>query len=605
MSDEEKPDELEESLVREPAPQPIEPTEPKPHGKKKSSKKRLFIVLGIILVILIAGGVGAWWWLTQRTITSTSPTTKATTAVTTSDAAIDPQLAKFITPTTGEVWYKTPKPIADPGYLTKDNWMDVNTPPNYFEVGTHGNNVIVEMASQGFDGYQPVVLFERAPDGAVTYISHANANADYSTDQSGTHGSWADSSWSSKVKVDTAIHYDSLSVPTSIALSSSESVNTPSYTFIGSYINDLTTGLPTTKTDTSIKTSAIKNFGASSLVKTERAYVDTGLTAVSYSIRTPIGTEVRLSYTPLKPQSDSFSWQNGIATKGTIGNLVRGCGAVGTSQSRSDLLTDKDFIAIGTSDTDQTLYGFKDPTTGPAKAAYDDYKAFYSGTNDTTIVSFDTFIADHGVFAYKSPVNGWLIYTLDSMAAVGGCGKPVIYLYPTKTESVNVQVGANVTVSDPLYNPLKGWQNVIASPNGQLIYNGQNYSSLFWEGTGFGTYPGISSGTVVPQAKVAETIRSQLGAQGFKTNEVNDFMDYWQSRIPDQPYVRLTWFTTAQLNELAPLSISPKPDTLIRTFLDMRGLDRAITIPAQRFAAPVRTGFTVVEWGGLLNTPVK
>src|SRR6185312_10560369 len=142
---------------------------------------------------------------------------------------------------------------------------------------------------------------------------------------------------------------------------------------------------------------------------------------------------------------------------------------------------------------------------------------------DTTIVSFDTFIADHGVFAYKSPVNGWLIYTLDSMAAVGGCGKPVIYLYPTKTESVNVRVGANITVSNPLYNPVNGWQNVVASPNSQLVYKGQNYGSLFWEGTGFGQYPGISSGTIVSHDQVGSTIRSQLKAQGLTTSETNDF----------------------------------------------------------------------------------
>jgi hypothetical protein len=103
----------------------------------------------------------------------------------------------------------------------------------------------------------------------------------------------------------------------------------------------------------------------------------------------------------------------------------------------------------------------------------------------------------------------------------------------------------------------------------------------------------------VKHADVVATMRTQLGQQGLEQNEINDFVDYWKDRIPEQPYVRLTWFNTDQMNELAPLSITPKPTTTIRVFLDMAGFDKPFVMPAQHFSAPERKGFTAVEWGGL------
>lgn len=78
-------------------------------------------------------------------------------------------------------------------------------------------------------------------------------------------------------------------------------------------------------------------------------------------------------------------------------------------------------------------------------------------------------------------------------------------------------------------------------------------------------------------------------------------MSYWETKIPDAPYVRLTWFNTEQLNNLAPLKIVPQPDTLIRVFLDMAGFQAKIDIPEQKLSKTSRQGFTVVEWGGLTN----
>jgi hypothetical protein len=179
------------------------------------------------------------------------------------------------------------------------------------------------------------------------------------------------------------------------------------------------------------------------------------------------------------------------------------------------------------------------------------------------------------------------------------CGKPVIYLYPTTDTQVSVKVGADINVSQPTY-PLAGW-TVLAHPNGQLDYQGHSYPNLFWEGTGHGIYPDKSkSGFVVSQDKLLSTLISQLSTLGLNSQESADFVEFWGPRLPDTPYVRLTWLDTADMNLLAPLQVSPPPKTTIRLFLEFAGLDQPIKLIPQRLSAPIRHGFTLVEWGGLL-----
>jgi hypothetical protein len=140
---------------------------------------------------------------------------------------------------------------------------------------------------------------------------------------------------------------------------------------------------------------------------------------------------------------------------------------------------------------------------------------------------------------------------------------------------------------------------VLAQPSGQLSYQGKPYNNLFWEGLGIGEYPVVDAGIIVPRVDAIPTIRQQLHYQGLNQTEIQDFMAYWGPKLPTTKYVRLTWFGTADLNDLAPLHISPTPSTLIRVFLDFQGLNRTYALKPQQLSAPARQGFTVIEWGGL------
>ncbi|MCL1876685.1 hypothetical protein FWF74_01475 [Candidatus Saccharibacteria bacterium] len=219
---------------------------------------------------------------------------------------------------------------------------------------------------------------------------------------------------------------------------------------------------------------------------------------------------------------------------------------------------------------------------------------------DTEKLTYEVFKTKFTHIIIEDGLGNWVLYASTEFHMPPQCGKPVIYLYPEKTGVFDVAVGADVKLSDPEY-PTGGWKNVIASPNGKLRYNGQDYDSLFWEGTGQGIYPSKKGeGVVVAHDKAASTIRKQLKAQGMNAKETSDFMAFWEEKIPQAKYVRLTWLNTEDMNLLAPLYVSKKPDTLIRVFLEMEGMDKKVNLTEQKFHAPARRGFVVTEWGGLL-----
>lgn len=177
-------------------------------------------------------------------------------------------------------------------------------------------------------------------------------------------------------------------------------------------------------------------------------------------------------------------------------------------------------------------------------------------------------------------------------------GKPVIYLYPTKDEQVSVKVGAlSVDESIPEYN--NGW-SVLAHPNGELknILDGKTYSYLYWEGRSNKPVVDTSKGFVVKDQDVEIFLQKSLAAQGLSVSEAKEFIDYWAPHMHGKPYVYVYFMPQPDYDKLIPLSVSPKPDTVIRVYMLFKQLNQPIKVEPEKFVTPVREGFTVVEWGG-------
>jgi len=278
---------------------------------------------------------------------------------------------------------------------------------------------------------------------------------------------------------------------------------------------------------------------------------------------------------------------------------LEGLGCGGTANAYvldSELVSDK--VQVATS-ADGVIFTLNSATNSVVAEYFQDYSGSRTGTDESVVTSAE-FMAAHPILIWQDQFGRLIELKNAAFAPLAECGKPVVYLYPTTKTAVSVKVDADVTVSDPAYG--SGWQ-AVAEPSGRLTVAGATYPYLFWEGFGHGSYPDVTSiGTVVTRADLIPTLKSQMTQLGLTATEQADFLEFWADRLPTTPYTRLTWLTTREMEQVAKLTIEPKPDTLIRVFLDFAGLSVPQTLRTQRLSAPARQGFVAVEWGGSLSS---
>ena len=176
--------------------------------------------------------------------------------------------------------------------------------------------------------------------------------------------------------------------------------------------------------------------------------------------------------------------------------------------------------------------------------------------------------------------------------------KPIIYFYPEQTTELNVKLGypENLTCSYPKYE--NGW-NIIANPDGSLIdiNTGRSLYSLYWEGNAKQKIS-MDEGFVVKGEDTISFLEEKLAILGLNEIEAEEFIVYWLPKLQNNKYNYIRFATIDEINEMMPLEISEKPDSLIRVLMEYKPLDKYINVKEQELSTPARTGFVVVEWGG-------
>jgi len=244
-----------------------------------------------------------------------------------------------------------------------------------------------------------------------------------------------------------------------------------------------------------------------------------------------------------------------------------------------------------------------DAKTGILKNIYDSYYPGWDESTKTTQekVAFDEFLQGHPLVFWQDPFGNFIEFKNAKYVPAVECGKPVIYLYPEKESDVFVWVNptGGFKITEPAYND--GWL-VKAKPNGEIYNYGDNkiYPYLFWEGYGL-NYQRPQEGFVVSKDEVKEFLNEKLIKLGLIKKEADEFIEFWLPKMQEKPYYFITFVPQAEFDELAPLAVSPKPDTVIRVFMDYEGLDEHREVEAQKIITPERKGFIVAEWGGVMH----
>ncbi len=297
----------------------------------------------------------------------------------------------------------------------------------------------------------------------------------------------------------------------------------------------------------------------------------------------------------------ALTWSDGTRnTKEYWMSRMGGCGAQNFANVVKGVVR-ADLKPSGTTPQGETIYLLKDTDHQILKDIYASYAPRWEGRDASKDVSYADFIDSKPVFFWYDAFGRLIGFQGTEFMPAAECGKPVIYLYPPKTEDVSVKLApqGGFTKTEPAYR--EGW-NARATPSGELtdLSDGKSYPYLFWEGRG-GLYETPTRGWSVAQKDVHGFLKEKLSQLGLNAKESADFMGFWEPRMQDSPYYFVTFLGNQAMDALAPMEVVPKPDRIIRILMDFKPLAAPIDVRGFRIHTPEREGFTVVEWGGVLR----
>jgi hypothetical protein len=184
---------------------------------------------------------------------------------------------------------------------------------------------------------------------------------------------------------------------------------------------------------------------------------------------------------------------------------------------------------------------------------------------------------------------------------IGGYAKPILYLYPTKDNtkvSVSFEKPGLLTTTYPKFN--KVWE-VTANKNGDLHdKDGKYYYGLYWEEEGSSKVD-FTKGFYVTKDNAITFLEEKLTKIGLNDRERNEFIMYWLP-ILEKNGKNLVYFElTNEREAYNKLKITPKPDSLLRLAIHVKKVNKKVNIKEQQLPTFKRSGFTAVEWGGVVH----
>ena len=548
------------------------------------SNKTLISLIVVVSILVIGAGVLAYNNYSQnkkddKVVASVAPSALASLEVKTpvSDKIEDE----------GVTW-TAPKKIDDQGLFSKANNDSSYSSTDYYQVGTtsSGGDIIVAVINvDGLMVSQPIHLIIKNGD-SYKRITQNSYDIDYSIYNS-----------DKKLGEDSSFVFKSLLADKVITKGKTELVSTQYPKFVPENNSKLETKkIASTKWgDLYLEKSTSFSANDANQTNTDKTPV---VTVSRYFVKLNDSTEITYEPRPTFLRDDNtFDLSYKVSGQSSSKYEKFETGGCGLGFGYFPMMVDSDSIAdkvvFGESDSSQ-VFAITNQDNKSLIYAYELYKSD-NGENKKDIA---TFAKDYPLLYWIDDYGSPIGYLKSDYKPATECGKPVVYLYPTTQTPFKVAVGADITKSEPTYD--NGWSGV-ANPNGELSVKGQTFPYLFWEGRGLGVYPKVNFGRLVSTQNAKAEISSDLKKMSLSDKEIADFNNFWLPKMPSSKYIRLSWLTNSDLDKLAPLSISPKPDSVIRVFLDFAGYNEPISLNSQTLPKFTRTGFTAVEWGGLLK----
>ncbi|MBL7150445.1 hypothetical protein ISS86_00765 [Candidatus Microgenomates bacterium] len=181
--------------------------------------------------------------------------------------------------------------------------------------------------------------------------------------------------------------------------------------------------------------------------------------------------------------------------------------------------------------------------------------------------------------------------------------KPALYLYPEKPTRLRVVLkpAGQLTVTDPVYDPKRGWE-VVAYPDGTIRLEGEDYPYLFYEAE-IEKVRTPQKGWVVKKEALEALFDETLPLLGLNQNELVEFKKYWLGALNQAPYYFVGLVDREEIERIEPIEFSEQPDTFIRVRLFFEPLEELVAVQSPDLPpTPIRQGFVAVDWGGILSS---
>lgn len=245
------------------------------------------------------------------------------------------------------------------------------------------------------------------------------------------------------------------------------------------------------------------------------------------------------------------------------------------------------------------IYKFKDDNDPYLKRRF--REQYWVERWQETWERYEEYVKSLPVLYWNDPFGRWLRVIKMVYMPQAEKMKPVIYLYPEETQKINVKVKPNwwFKLTIPEY-PIDKWWDVISTPDSEITFEWETYPYLFWEWKAI-WYEIWKKGFVIENNKesIENFLIEKLTLLWLNEIEIVDFNEYWIDRLSlvKNPFIFVTFASKEQQDWDSPLEVTPKPDSIIRVFMDYRWTDTKEKVEELDIITPVRKWFSVVEWG--------
>ena len=126
------------------------------------------------------------------------------------------------------------------------------------------------------------------------------------------------------------------------------------------------------------------------------------------------------------------------------------------------------------------------------------------------------------------------------------------------------------------------------------------YYALYWEEQKNHEIT-FDEGFYVEGKDAISFLEKKLSYIGLNDKERNEFIMYWLPILEKNGKNLIYFELTEERNSNSPITITPVPDSLLRIAMHVKKVDSKVSIKEQELETFTRTGFTAVEWGGVIH----